>query len=398
MHALRLLQKIISSACPNIHKNRLHALIRITEALLYSQRLSLTQLGRNLVGKAYVKHKIKRVDRLLGNSHLATERRWIYEALAHRLLKNVSQPVIIVDWSELTNDQAYQLLRASLPLSGRSITLFEEAHPISKLTNRLVHKRFLNTLKEMLPDNCHPIIVTDAGFRTTWFKMVEKLGWDYVGRVRNRTMLKADDETHWRACKTLYAIATSRARYLGQYEQNRSNPLPGYFYIIKNKRKGRKRRTQNGTLDNSKNSKKVAKGQREPWLLVTSLGGHRQLAKRVVNLYRTRMQIEEGFRDTKSYRLGFSLSESLTRNAGRLEILLLISVLANWVLWVLGTLGEQQLLHYRYQSNTKKKGRALSVLYLGRQLVKQKVCDLRSKQFNQILDSFRGDFDYECFE
>ena len=156
MHALRLLQKIISSACPNIHKNRLHALIRITEALLYSQRLSLTQLGRNLVGKAYVKHKIKRVDRLLGNSHLATERRWIYEALAHRLLKNVSQPVIIVDWSELTNDQAYQLLRASLPLSGRSITLFEEAHPISKLTNRLVHKRFLNTLKEMLPDNCHP--------------------------------------------------------------------------------------------------------------------------------------------------------------------------------------------------------------------------------------------------
>jgi hypothetical protein len=37
----------------------------------------------------------------------------------------------IVDWSPLTDDQSQQLLRASLPVGGRSITLYEEVHPDS---------------------------------------------------------------------------------------------------------------------------------------------------------------------------------------------------------------------------------------------------------------------------
>ena len=42
------------------------------------------------------------------------------------------------------------------------------------------------------------------------------------------------------------------------------------------------------------------------------------------------MQIEESFRDIKGHRLGFSVSESLTRNQARLEILLLIGALATF--------------------------------------------------------------------
>jgi hypothetical protein len=49
-----------------------------------------------------------------------------------------------------------------------------------------VHEQFLKVLQKRLPPRCRPILVTDPGFRTPWFKQVEALGWDWVGRIRNR--------------------------------------------------------------------------------------------------------------------------------------------------------------------------------------------------------------------
>jgi hypothetical protein len=40
------------------------------------------------------------------------------------------------------------------------------------------HKAFLQCLQQMLPAGCQPVIITDAGFRTPWFKQVEHAGWD----------------------------------------------------------------------------------------------------------------------------------------------------------------------------------------------------------------------------
>ena len=100
MYALQLLHIRLAAACPNIHSKRLLALFDITQSLLLGQRLSLTQLGRSLISNTYVKHNIKRVDRLLGNENLYQERESIYAYIAQQLLKNVQQPVIIVDWSE----------------------------------------------------------------------------------------------------------------------------------------------------------------------------------------------------------------------------------------------------------------------------------------------------------
>ncbi|XXF08310.1 transposase [Pseudomonas sp. D2-3] len=42
----------------------------------------------------------------------------------------------------------------------------------------------------MLPDQCVPILVTDAGFHRPWFQAVEAKGWYYVGRVRNRDLYR----------------------------------------------------------------------------------------------------------------------------------------------------------------------------------------------------------------
>ncbi|CDH03439.1 transposase (fragment) [Xenorhabdus bovienii str. feltiae Moldova] len=49
------------------HKYRQNALIDATMALINGASLTLTSVGRFLPGNALVKHKIKRVDRLLGN-------------------------------------------------------------------------------------------------------------------------------------------------------------------------------------------------------------------------------------------------------------------------------------------------------------------------------------------
>jgi hypothetical protein len=80
------------------------------------------------------------------------------------------------------------MLRAAVPVGGRTLTLYEEVHPRRTCDSLKVKKRFLAALKEVLPEGCRPIRVTDAGFRGPWFKAVKHLGWDGVSRIRNRTL------------------------------------------------------------------------------------------------------------------------------------------------------------------------------------------------------------------
>ena len=84
MHALVIVQQLLRSCCPHIHAVRLTVILAAVAAAVRSRRLTLTELGRALIGTAHVKHSIKRVDRLLGNRHLAAERFDLYQALARR--------------------------------------------------------------------------------------------------------------------------------------------------------------------------------------------------------------------------------------------------------------------------------------------------------------------------
>jgi hypothetical protein len=52
----------------------------------------------------------------------------------------------------------------------------------------------------------------------------------------------------------------------------------------------------------------------EPWLLASSLTEEKGYSGQwIVNLYKLRMQIEEGFRDLKSARDGFGMENALVR-------------------------------------------------------------------------------------
>jgi hypothetical protein len=371
MHALKMLHQNLKKSCPQIHACRLTALMDVVTALAQGQTLTVTALGRSSPRAISMKHGIKQSDRLIGNAHLHEERGAIYQAIAHRLLAGKQRPLILIDWSDYTYDRSTLLLRASVPVGGRALTLYEEVHPVPAYGKACIQKRFLQTLHALLPAKCRPIIITDAGFAGSWFRAVQRLGWDYIGRITQNLLYRDTPERPWIKCVTLHEQSTATPRYVGEVELVRSHPFRCHLYRYKHRARGRHQWTQQGLRARSQHSKKNALREQLPWLLVTSLPHAHGAARQIIQLYRTRMQIEEAFRDIKNQRTGFSLTDTRTRSPQRLANLLLIGMLATLVVWMLGRLAEEKQLHYQYQANTVKTQRVLSLFYLGCLLILQ---------------------------
>ena len=183
MHAETILARVLAPCLISLHAKRASALLRATAGLLHGGITSLSEIALSLGGGIPLKHRIKSVDRLLGNSGLHRSFGELYRCIALRWLQDLPQILIVVDWSDLTHDQRWQLLRASVVVEGRSVTLYEEVHPQKRLASPGVHRKFLRCLAQILPPGCKPIVMTDAGFHATWFKMVKARGWEFVDAI-----------------------------------------------------------------------------------------------------------------------------------------------------------------------------------------------------------------------
>jgi hypothetical protein len=368
----QLISKHLHFVTPFIHKIRRLSLYCTVQSVMNGADLSVTGLGRNIDNKALEKHRIKRVDRLCNNSYLHREIESIYQRMITMLIAQGSRPVILVDWSDMDNRKEHFLLRASLATQGRSLTLYEEIHPLSMKEKPQIHSKFMMQLKTMLPEHCQPIIVTDAGFRNPWFRLVESLGWDFVGRVRNRTYCKRKSSDTWHPSKSLYSKASRKSKDFGVFQlgMQNNNAFETRLIVFKRKPKGRKDKTALG--DNSRQSKKsraCAEREREPWLLATSLTKTKDLSKKVVRIYATRMQIEESFRDLKT---GLGMNAGDTRIIKRLNVLLIIACLAQYLLFLLGLTAKEAGVHRRYQANSVKRKNVLSNQFIGLRAYKDK--------------------------
>lgn len=122
MRDIHILHDLLKKQCPQIHQKRLNSLMVATEALLDGNQLSLTQLGRNISGAVAPKHNIKRIDRLLGNPHLHSDKFAIYQWHAKLLCAANPMPVILIDWSDVREQLRMMTLRASVSVQGRSVT------------------------------------------------------------------------------------------------------------------------------------------------------------------------------------------------------------------------------------------------------------------------------------
>jgi hypothetical protein len=186
--------KILSNACPWMHAARRNALAVIVLAAINERRLTVTGLGRAIDSDAKEKRCIKRADRIIGNEYLYGEYQEVYYSFSPMIIGTVKRPVILVDWSDLDPYKNHFLLRASVAVEGCSMSQYEEVHELDTKEKPATHRAFLNQLKKVLPDGCQPIVVTDAGFRTPWFKLVKALGWDWVGRLHNRHLVRASED------------------------------------------------------------------------------------------------------------------------------------------------------------------------------------------------------------
>jgi hypothetical protein len=391
MHAITILHRILSASFPEIHAKRLTSLLAAVEAVVTGSRLTLSDMGRGLSGPVAVKHNIKRIDRLLGNDSLHAEMPSLYEALVRQCLAGMSMPLIVIDWSDLTQDRQWQLLRASVAIEGRSMTLYEEVHPQSLATSPRVHQAFLVQLAAMLPTGCVPILITDAGFRGAWFRLVNRMGWYWIGRIRNRDMVSLTNDGVWAGCKTLYPLATSKAQSLGEYNYVRKHPVPCRLVLVKRIKQGRHKKGKMGKRLHSKQSLKSARAQCEPWLLAVCPKLTHLSAQAVVAVYAQRMQIEESFRDLKSERFGLGFSANRSTQKDRLGVLLLVGCLASFVLRLIGEVGKAKQMEFKFQSNTRRSRPVLSVISLGLQLVQHGMAAFPPREFGVALEHLRYD-------
>lgn len=364
MQATLLLQNQIQNSC-EIHTTRLEALFTGVQALLNCSKLTVVNLGRGIENNVKVKHNINRMNRLVGNQKLHDDRIQLYSHLAKRILGSKKNPIITIDWSAVTPGGHEQLIRATVSAKGRPFVIYESVCTNETYNSPVVHKQFLQELKMVLPKNCKPVILTDAGFGVSWFKLVLDMGWNFLGRIRNKTIFRFKGELKHKSCLGLYRSATVKPTYVGEVLFTHKK-LPCYFHLIKKDKIGRKVVNLWGKKSKRTNSLRCERKERDPWLLVTSLSKKECNSKKAVKLYESRMQIEESFRDLKNYRNGFAMRASRSTCVKRFDILILISTIATYILWLVGLTSKRMNYHYGLQTNSIKDKDVLSVLTIGK--------------------------------
>lgn len=381
-----------------MHKKTRSSFICQVQTLLSGRAcLSLTSLGRNRLGKAKVRHKIKMVWRFLKNPRITESMTEIYSSVAQEILSGLNELFIAVDWSGCCGKEN-QLLRASLLFEGRSIVIYNEIHPDKNSANAKVHEQFLKRLKEIIPVGKKVTLVTDAGFKTSWFHLVVQQDWFYIGRVRGLIHCSLDGQP-WVDVSALFPYV-KRGQTVslgcGALGEKSKTQTRGFFiahFAVKKGRKTTKIRYPDA-------DKKLAQMNSEPWILITNLHQHSvwstytqaHFARFCTNLYSKRMQIEQNFRDDKSTVSGLKWRFSRTRCPKKISVLILIASVTILILWMIGFAAEKNNIHRDFQANTVRTHRILSWVYLAKQMVVQGFKKLKFRKLQSILSLFKLDY------
>jgi len=286
MRVEAMVRELISGCSSVVHAVRLGTVIKVVEGIVRGGRLSPATIGRSLRGSALPKHEIKKVDRLLGNPKMTGDRLFLFHAIAHRLLRGAERPVILIDWTQACG--THVALVAAVPIGGRALPIYAEVHPLKKLGNAAVERRFLRALKAIVPSECRCLVVTDAGFKGPFFSEVLDCGWDFLGRIRGTT--KAISNTGETISKEqFYARASTTPVDLGVFGLFVKQRIPCRLVLVRKRRRPGPKRPPPAC----KEERELRQSALDPWLLATSLADGD--AADVVRQYAKRMQIEETF-------------------------------------------------------------------------------------------------------
>lgn len=361
------LKDVLQEQCPLIHNNRLNAVLDIAEGLRESQNLSMAAIGRKLSGEAKIKHKIKKVDRCLGNKHLYKELDYLYKGLSYFVFEHIKflkENSIVIDLCYLKDDRMVQTLSAQLCTRGMTLPLYQEVFIEGELKGRT--EAFLTKLREIIPVEKKVVIIMDAGFHVEWFKLIESHGWDWICRIRQGKDIKINEE--WMSIKDYIpkiGVTTKDQGTILLTERHK------YSCRLVTTRKEHKGRTQK--ISRNKTSSKIAnsaysQAAKEPWILATNLQIETHKASEIVALYGKRMQIEESFRAMKSHQFGLSARYIRTLDVNRWGVLMLLAAIVLISYWVIGVIGHYNGMQKIFQVNTSSE-RQFSYFTLGKLLI-----------------------------
>lgn len=364
-----ILQAHLEIHCPEIHITRLQAVMDVATGIQHSKELSITAIGRHLESNAKLKHRIKKVDRLLGNNHLYSELAEIYNGLSHYVFKYIAQDKvspIVIDLCFLKDDNDIQMLSAEVATQGRTIPLYREVFEKGKLKDR--EKEFIYKLSECIPADRDVLIIMDAAFGDNWFTAIESQKWYWLVRARSGKYLKLSGDHEWQEVSGLFNKIGQRAKCYEHAYITKNQPRACRVVtkkgsmISKRKKPGKLPRDYNAA---NGNYQRLAK---EPWMLATNLP-KKYNTTQIINNYKKRMQIEESFRDIKNPRYGLSSRSIETRCIYRWGVLMLLAAIAQITLWIIGVIAHSQGFQKVFQSNTVKDKKVFSYFYLGRLII-----------------------------
>lgn len=312
----------------------------IVSGIVQSQSVVPAVIAREMPGDVADKHKIKRVDRYIGNT--AIDVRDISLCLLRAYDFQPGQRVLLaLDWTKIGK---YQALTTSVVAGGRAVPFHWTIIDQNKTRMAIAQKWHIEELKSMLPDNVFFVCLFDAGFDDVEFlqaiETFERESLRFVIRSSTQVCLKPGDQ-EWIA---MYCFKFVRGQ---TYDWGQVAFTKEHAYKVR----------VVGVHD---------PGQKDPWLLLTNL---QDKARDLITMYGRRFETEETYKDFKDVRHGLQLKGQRIKSADRLSRLFAVEVIAYWLMVMAGLHGESLGLHRPMQANSIKTRRVLALWRVGRFLL-----------------------------
>jgi len=305
-------------------------------------KLSLSAIARSLYAEGTQKSRFKRLSRFLNNSFFKAE--VIVPYLIYLVIGpsgNCFIPVVI----DQTAIGTVQVIMAGILFSGRVIPiafacfLWENIYK----SQNVLETGFLTLIMGSFPDRHKPVFIMDRAYgRLQLIEALNRMHGLYIVRAKRNVIVwignKAKSLARFSCCQG------KAVRYKNvMYRKDRKEPVDIVIYF--------------------------EQGFKEIWYLIVPPGSEAILpTEDVVKLYRSRMQIEQGFRDWKTHLGVRGLKLKVNRDIRLTRLLFALSV-AYLLLVLLGTSSLGKSLRPRFESRRTKPRhgtvRSLSVLTLG---------------------------------
>lgn len=321
-----------------MRQSRRKTLASIVAGAMRMQGAGVLALGRAMKGPAMAKHRIKRVDRFLGNAQVELDA--ISQGLFRRLRPATGQVVVVADW---TDRHEFQQLALALPSNGRALPFY--CASVEKGDGSGAHEglmvqaeaQALEALDKMCGDAITPVIIADRGFgNTRWLEDIQERGWYFVQRLARNHYVEVDAHIGLLSELGIRRGWQPRDHGTGTLGEKHWGPIRLVSVFDRQ--------------------------AKQPWYLVTNLPAHSP--RQIVNLYTKRMWIEAAFRDLKNRNWGLGMDQAKLTKAPRLDRHFYILALAYILLCAFGAVAEAQGLGDALKANTVLE-RVLSLARIG---------------------------------